>query len=218
MLNLERNRRVWGEREVSTLLTVLNIADRRDALDGKFIVDLGCGDEHMKEALECRGAIYRGIDVNDCDLETESIPIIDEACDIVVSMALIEHLKDAGNFLSEVRRILKPGGVLWMETPDIEACGNKFWNDPTHVHPYTRASLRTVLEISGFKSIVVMPNYRCKPKKFYRETDLNFFWARNIMFLSGTSNFPIPDLFKGRCSGLFSLAMKAPVEPSLSLG
>lgn len=208
--NIELDGRgILGEREVQTLMIVLGLRDGQLAFSGKQVVDLGCGDQHLKKPLEKQGASYRGIDIDECNLEVEIFPIEDETCDVVISMAVIEHLKDPGHFLSEVMRILKPGGVLWMDTPDIEACGAKFWNDPTHVHPYTRASFRMLLEMNGFVDVLVTPNYRCKPKRYYADSSFNFFQARHLMPFSGVSKLPVPDLLKGGCSGLFALGIKS---------
>lgn len=205
----DSSRSILGEREVKTLLTVLEIQDGPKSLNGKFIADLGCGDQHLRAAFQSRGASYQGIDINDCDIETDSLPIPSETVDIVAAMAVIEHLRDPGHFLAEIKRVLKHGGALWMDTPDIEACGNKFWNDPTHVHPYTRASLRTLLEMSGFEDVLVTPNYRCKNRSMYADTGLSFFKARYLMPFSGTSRIPVPSALKGGCTGLFGLGRKS---------
>ena len=164
--------------------------------------------QHLRAAFELRGANYQGIDINDCNIETDSLPIPSEKVDIVVAMAVIEHLRDPGHFLDEIKRILRHGGALWMDTPDIEACGNKFWNDPTHVQPFTRASLRAPLEMSGFMDVLITPNYRCKTKKMYSGSRFSFFRARYLMSLRGTSNLPVPASLKGSCSGIFALARK----------
>ena len=208
MLTSRNDREVLGEREVRTLLTMLPANTSPDYLTGKSVSDLGCGDQYIRKAFEDRGASYRGVDIDECNLETETFPLADESTDIAVCLALIEHLTDPGHFLSEIKRILKPRGFLWMSTPDIEACGAKFWNDPTHVHPYTRESLRMLLNMNGFMDVRVTPNYRCKPSHFYRDTPFNFFLARHLMPLSGTSKLPIPALFKGGCTGLFALASR----------
>lgn len=205
-LSSDPSRKMMGEREVKTLLTVLDIADGPQALSGKCIVDLGCGDQHLREAFEERSASYQGIDINQCNIETDVFPIQDGTVDIAVSMAVIEHLRDPGHFLAEIKRVLKHGGALWMDTPDIEACGNKFWNDPTHVHPYTRASLRTLLEMSGFADVLVTPNYRCKSREMYSDEAFNFFRARYLMPFSGLGSFPVPNFLKGGCTGLFALS------------
>ena len=205
-LSLRDDRDRLGEREVKTLLSMLHLQDDGSFLNGKAVLDLGCGDQFLKKAFQDRGATYRGIDVDDCNLEVQAFPVEGASQDIAVCLALIEHLQDPGHFLAETLRVLKPGGWLWLSTPDIEACGAKFWNDPTHVHPYTRASLRTLLRMNGFIDALVTPNFRCKPSNLYRDTDFNFFRARHLMPFAGTSRLPVPDWLKGQCTGLFALA------------
>lgn len=195
-----------GEREVKTLLTMLKVNADGSFLHGKFVIDLGCGDQYLRKAFENRGANYRGVDIDECNLEVQPFPVESGSQDIAVCLAMIEHLRDPGHFLNETRRVLKSGGLLWLSTPDIEACGAKFWNDPTHVHPYTRASLRTLLHVNDFKDILVTPNYRCKPSTFYRDTEFNFFRARYLMPFTGTCRLPLPNWLKGRCTGVFALA------------
>ena len=203
------SREMLGEREVLTLLTMLEANNATcDSLNGKLVADLGCGDQYIRKPVERRGGSYMGIDIDECNLETDGFPIGDSTCDIVICLALIEHFFDPGHFLTEVKRVLKPGGHLWMSTPDIEACGAKFWNDPTHVHPYTRASFRMLLHMNGFMDVLVTPNYHCKPSRFYRDTPFNFFLARHLMPFSGVSKLPVPALFKGGCTGLFALAWR----------
>lgn len=65
-----------------------------------------------------------------------------------------------------------------------------------------------LLEMNGFEDVVVTPNYRCKPKKYYIDSSFNFFQARYLMLFSGTSQLPVPDFIKGRCTGLFALARR----------
>lgn len=207
-LSEENNRNQLGEREVKTLLAMMKAPAHGGYLDGKAVIDLGCGDQYIRKAFEDRGATYRGVDIDECNLEVQPFPVEESSQDIAVCLALIEHLQDPGHFLAETLRVLKPGGLLWLSTPDIEACGTKFWNDPTHVHPYTRASLRMLLRINGFTDVLVTPNYRCKPSNLYSDTDFNFFRARYFMPFAGTSRFPVPDWFKGHCTGLFALAKR----------
>jgi 2-polyprenyl-3-methyl-5-hydroxy-6-metoxy-1,4-benzoquinol methylase len=207
-LAAQTGREALGEREVQTLLSMLGADTNAGFLAGKSVSDLGSGDQYIRKAFEVRGASYRGIDIGECNLETEDFPLEEQSTDIAVCLALIEHLADPGQFLTEVIRILKPGGILWMSTPDIEACGVKFWDDPTHVHPYTRKSLRMLLEMNGFEDVIVTPNYRCKPRDYYTESALNFFRARHLMPFSGVSRLPVPSFLKGACTGLFALGTK----------
>ena len=208
-LATRNDRQALGEREVRTLLAMLRADSNINFLTGKSVADLGCGDQYIRRAFEDCGASYRGIDIDECNLETETLPLEDETIDIVVCLALIEHLSDTGHFLAEIMRILKSGGLLWISTPDIEACGTKFWNDPTHVRPYTRSSIRMLLEMNGFQDVLVTPNYRCKPTSYYTDSGFNFFRARHLMPFSGTSKLQVPSILKGGCTGLFALGRKS---------
>lgn len=195
-----------GKREVETLLILINPAEKKNFLSGKVVVDLGCGDQYLKKPFEDYGSIYTGIDIDKCNLETDRFPMPSNSVDIAISLALVEHIFNPDHFFDEVQRVLVPGGLLWLSTPDIKACGNSFWDDPTHVHPYTRNSLRTTLLMNGFNDVLVTPNYRCMPSCFYRDTDLNFFIGHRLLPLKGSNRWPLPAWLKGRCSGLFGLA------------
>lgn len=207
-LGRSADRWALGERELLTFEAILSGYQQSVELTGKKVLDLGCGDQYIRPACELRGMTYHGLDIEDCDLERDRLPISDSTIDFVVSLALLEHLFDPGHFFTEAQRVLKQGGVLWLSTPDIQATGAKFWNDPTHVHPYTRASLQTSLQMNGFENVLVTPNYRCKPRTLYRDTSFNFFRARRLMPFAGTSTLPVPPALKGGCTGLFALGVK----------
>jgi|GEM_PF-2717850 len=207
-LAMRSGRQALGEREAQTLIAMLQANGEEDVLTGRSLIDLGCGDQYIRKAFEDRGAFYRGIDIDECNLEIDEFPLETHRYDFAVCLALIEHLADPGHFLAETKRILKPGGVLWLSTPDIEACGSKFWNDPTHVHPYTRSSMRMLLKMHGFTKVRIAPNYRCKSYHWYEDTNFTFFRARHLIPFLGTSRLPLPEFLKGRCSGLFALARK----------
>lgn len=208
-LSVRNDRHLLGEREVKTLQAMLQTPDKEGFFQGKAVVDLGCGDQYIRQAFENRGSTYRGVDINECNLEAQDFPVLSNSQDIAVCLAIIEHMHDPGHFLAETLRVLKTDGLLWLSTPDIEACGAKFWNDPTHVHPYTRASIRTLLRMSGFADVLVTPNYRCKPIDHYRDNNFNFFRAHFLFPFAGTSRLPVPEWLKGHCTGLFALAKKA---------
>jgi len=69
--------------------------------------------------------------------------------------------------LRECRRVLKPEGTLFLEVPDVrlaliphipfltssEGVFN-FWDDPTHVRPYTRPSLTKLARMAEFGAII----------------------------------------------------------------
>jgi SAM-dependent methyltransferase len=77
------------------------------------------------------------------------IPYPDQYFEGVFCCWLLEHLSDPGLAISEMSRILKPGGYACVIVPspnDMTA----FYDDYTHVRPYTPVSLKQVAEDCGF--------------------------------------------------------------------
>ena len=75
ILSVRDDRNQLGEREVKTLLSMLRVRDSRSFLNGKALIDLGCGDQYIRKAFEERGAIYHGVDINECNLEVQTFPV-----------------------------------------------------------------------------------------------------------------------------------------------
>lgn len=77
--------------------------------------------------------------------------------DAVVMGDVIEHLPRAGEALDEIAELLAPGGVLALALPDAgsrlaRAMGRRWWSViPTHVHYFTRSSVRRLLERHGYE-------------------------------------------------------------------
>ena len=126
------------------------------------ILDIGCSRGSALKNFSKFGEIeLHGIDRRDekgqgyvfkeCDLENEKIPYPDNTFEIIYSKSVIEHVYNAENFLSESLRVLKPGGVFIVLTPDWESNYKTFFHDFTHVRPWTKKGLRDGLNIMGFK-------------------------------------------------------------------
>ena len=56
--------------------------------------------------------------------------------------SVIEHIYNPNNFLNEIKRILKKNGNLIIVTPNFRFSFKEFYDDPTHVKPYTEESLK----------------------------------------------------------------------------
>ncbi|GEM_PF-5423808 len=82
------------------------------------------------------------------------------------SMQLIEHISCPEHFMRECWRVLQAGGQLHIEAPDVRMTmmphipllrsdrGTlNFWDDPTHLRPYSRVALRRLVEAHGFHTI-----------------------------------------------------------------
>jgi hypothetical protein len=72
----------------------------------------------------------------------------------------IEHLHDPVDVLHEIRRILQPGGTVWIDTPNLNSNGHKVFGadwrglePPRHLVLFTTAALSSTLSRAGFDQI-----------------------------------------------------------------
>lgn len=79
-------------------------------------------------------------------------PFPDESFDVVFSKSFIEHMENPIYFLKECYRILKPLGKVIILTPDWEANIKIFYDDVTHVKPFTKESLEQILLLCNFNN------------------------------------------------------------------
>ena len=95
----------------------------------------------MVEVARSRGLEARQLDVTDnIDFETDALPLADNSVDVVTAVSLIEHLRSPRMLLAETLRVLKPGGTMILVPPNWRYSYREFFDDPTHVHPYTDRS------------------------------------------------------------------------------
>jgi len=81
--------------------------------------------------------------------------IMDGELDYLVQRHNLEHYQDIIKTLQEWKRVVKPGGILGMIIPDDEFC-NTIQLDPTHLHVFTRASFKRLIELIGGLKILYL--------------------------------------------------------------
>lgn len=82
---------------------------------------LGITDLHGVDYTQVAEARERGVQVLEADLEQGAFPYEDDTFDVVVANQIFEHLKQIYRPLSEIHRILKPGGHLLFSVPNLAA-------------------------------------------------------------------------------------------------
>ncbi|MCH7632285.1 MAG: methyltransferase domain-containing protein [Planctomycetes bacterium] len=80
----------------------------------------------------------------------DCLPFADASLDTVALQHVIEHLAHVREALAEWLRILKPGGLLLLLTPNRRFCDPKVFDDPTHVRLFDRRDLTDVVTDAGF--------------------------------------------------------------------
>lgn len=89
------------------------------------------------------------------DFEKDKLPFEDNSFRFIFTKSVIEHIRNTDFFLSEIYRVLKPGGTVYILTPAWEHNYRDFFNDYTHVKPFHRKGLQDALKINYFKEVKV---------------------------------------------------------------
>ena len=204
-LNEDIKRDSLGYREIETLKKISSLIGFDFPRNGKLI-DLGCNDQHNKKASEDSGLEYIGVDIDTCNFNVDDLPFDDNSIDIIISLAVIEHIENIDFYISQIKRVLKPGGLIYLSTPNFQICYKDFYNDPTHIRPFTPISLEMLLAMNDFKNIQTFPGLRCKHNWYYtgKYRFLKAYWL--LPFL-GSSKYA-PSVIKGRSSSIFAVGIK----------
>lgn len=200
-----RTREELANNEINTILYLIKNLFNFEIKKEFKVLDAGCGDKFLKEPFERKGLLYQGIDIDIIDFNNDEFPFPDNSFDLVVSLAVIEHIKNTENFLSEINRILKKGGFVFLSTPNWCYAFKNFYDDYTHVRPYTKKSLSKILSDFNFVDIHILPGLR---NKYFWQYTMPFaeFFASILPFTADTKF--LPSFLKGKATSLFALAKK----------
>lgn len=148
----------------------------------KEVLDMGCGlgffiqkageginvlgvDSNSKVVEHCRTAGINVILANAAELPIENSKQVDG----IMCAHLLEHLQEPEKAFQEFRRVLKVGGVVIVRVPPFDS---SFYDDWTHVRPFTKKTLVRLATVYGFKIIRV----------FFYHYDIPFRYRQNIFF------------------------------------
>ena len=136
------------------------------------LLDVGCATGSFLDMMRTHGWQVSGVELNpdaaryarqrlQLDVRTgtlEQAQFSSQAFDVVTMWDVFEHVLDPRQTLSEVRRILRPGGLLALSLPNpssLEArlFGDSWagWDRPRHLHLFTPAMLSHYLVDAGFQ-------------------------------------------------------------------
>lgn len=184
------------------------------------LLDVGCWDgiptaaylrilggrAHGIEVFPEQAALARakGIETAEVDLETGTFPWGDASIDVAVVNQVFEHLKNVWLPISEIARVLRPGGHLVFSVPNLSSFHNRvmlaFGFQPSsirtfgpHVRGYTYRQMRQFVTFGGCFAIE-----RVRGIGFYP--------------LNATLGAPFASMWKGGCHTPVIVARRAPTE------
>lgn len=137
------------------------------------LLDVGCGPGFFIEAARARGWDCVGVDPSPFSVEhirslgfeghrglLHQIDLPDASFDVVALLQVVEHLLDPRELLAGCMRLLRPGGVLLVATPNpagvmarAQREGYAYWIPPVHCVWYTPSALRRLLRHAGFANV-----------------------------------------------------------------
>ena len=179
-----------GDPRLKVVLSFLakhNSVFQKDAKNSVKLLDIGCYDGHVASLLKkslgnnCEAygidiakktitlARQKGIHAKICDIE-KGINYELNLFDYVFAGEIIEHLYDTDFFMREVKRILKPGGIFIITTPNFVSLGRRLYylfgkgifmeqsfslpkNAAGHIRYFTFETLKELLQLHKFEPI-----------------------------------------------------------------
>ena len=169
------------EGKVAAYESVVNAIEELGLRDGRLL-DIGAGRGEMLRAATARGwkAVglepssnfarfareYSGAEVVEAKLEDR--PFESESFDVVTLGAVLEHVFNPVELLTEINRVLRPGGMLWLDVPNEAGAFYRLGNvyqrlkgrdwvvnlsptfPPYHVFGFTPRALSALMNLTGF--------------------------------------------------------------------
>lgn len=150
------------------------------------VLDVGCGNgQHsVRVAGKARSVVGIDTDIEQLDLARElviekklkkvvfrrmsaekKLDFVSNKFSRVLLLGVLEHLKNRDQLLTEIYRVLKPGGLLLLGVPSDETSWKKLqmrfgvlhFTDPDHLVEYSKDSIDELLRENGFRVKKILP-------------------------------------------------------------
>jgi SAM-dependent methyltransferase len=157
------------------------------------VLDIGCNDGSLVKAFSSQHCTAYGCDMSQealakappeisnflrlLDVTRDALPFDDERFDLVTMVDVIEHFREFEWTLSEMRRVLKNDGYVYVSTPSPLSSFLTACRDPTHVNVHGKRFWERLFRENNF-------SLRCKLPKTDRSAALSFISGSNVSNLA----------------------------------
>ena len=127
------------------------------------LLDVGCGDKPFARWFRGHVTRYLGTDLPcsrylgrarpEVFARAEQLPIRAGSVDTVLGLSMLDHLPEPGRLLEEAYRVLRPGGILLLEFPQMVP----LHDEPHDYFRFTRHGAAWLLERAGFDPLEFIP-------------------------------------------------------------
>ncbi len=137
------------------------------------LLDVGCGAGLLMQAARDHGWNAEGIDVSESSVrhvqamgleafhgELQDAKFQEGQFDVITAAEIVEHLFDPMAVVSEVHRLLRPGGLFWLTTPHVRSITARVkglnWRcvcPPEHLQLFSITGLQALLQRAGFREV-----------------------------------------------------------------
>lgn len=142
---------------------------------GTVIAEIGVGNGELANRLAGMGHVVHGIDISPycleklntdvhqhrLDVDAAPLPLPDHSVDVMVMFNVLEHLTNPELFLTNARKVMKPGGLMLAATPNINWLPFRFYfmagkcpedfHNTNHVQFWNLAHFKHLFEATGWR-------------------------------------------------------------------
>lgn len=201
------------------------------------LLEVGCGSGEFLDAASEQGFEVKGIEISEHAVATantrlgpstvqcgviESAALEPAEFDVVAFSDVIEHVRDPHAFLRRVHYCLRPGGIVFIITPDTDSWSHRLMRNHwmeyklEHLYYFNRRSISFLLAKQNFSNVHISPNSKALSFDYIRAHFRRFpvpFWSQ-VVELFGTA---VPQalsrkIFPVVASGMVAAARKDSVS------
>ncbi len=172
-----------GERYVPEIHGQIELEHRhryymaRPFVTGKRVLDIACGEGYGSDILAADASQVIGIDIDPATVDhakakyakanlsfvvgrCEEIPLANDSVDVVVSFETIEHTREHRRMIAELRRVLAPGGLVVISSPNTLVYSAATKHNPFHLKEVDLEEFTQALQRS-FRNVYAMGQRVC---------------------------------------------------------